>query len=197
MVWLEGRDMHRCRACGYLFAYRWCAVSTDFISIVRAAAEAIYVRFAPDIAACVGKHWTCEGAAYTRLAVRRGLALHLVRVGSEAGRTSNYASSTTVSPTALVPDRSVVGMTFLCCAGHPQGQRSRTILRLKSLDDLLNRPQSRQPTTLATRLPVCASKTMNNRDDWAGAAPGCSTRNVPCVSATQSRPGGMSTSLAP
>jgi hypothetical protein len=23
MVWLEGRNMHRCRACGYLFAYRW------------------------------------------------------------------------------------------------------------------------------------------------------------------------------
>jgi hypothetical protein len=23
MVWFEGRDMHRCLACGYLFAYRW------------------------------------------------------------------------------------------------------------------------------------------------------------------------------
>jgi hypothetical protein len=23
MVWFAGRDMHRCRACGYLFAYRW------------------------------------------------------------------------------------------------------------------------------------------------------------------------------
>jgi hypothetical protein len=23
MVWLEGREMNRCRACGYVFAYRW------------------------------------------------------------------------------------------------------------------------------------------------------------------------------
>jgi hypothetical protein len=23
MAWFQGRDMHRCRACGYLFAYRW------------------------------------------------------------------------------------------------------------------------------------------------------------------------------
>ena len=23
MVWLEGREMKRCRACGYMFAFRW------------------------------------------------------------------------------------------------------------------------------------------------------------------------------
>jgi predicted GIY-YIG superfamily endonuclease len=45
-----------------------------------------YVGFAQDIAARVRKHWADEGAAYTRLAVRRGIALHLVRVWPKAGK---------------------------------------------------------------------------------------------------------------
>jgi predicted GIY-YIG superfamily endonuclease len=45
-----------------------------------------YVGYAQDLARRVRKHWAGDGADYTRFGVRRGIAIHLVRVWPNAGK---------------------------------------------------------------------------------------------------------------